>query len=231
MKKFILLSFLFASFAFANAQKVTAIAFISGDRAMNLDGLTLNLPANPPEKIQFPLAIFFKNTGSVLNAGDSMSLAMIVDGETQLTLNIKLGNPLEEDSAGYITIQNLTIATSMFKETNTWCFNITAAYRSGVEIVLDEPLCATFTIGTVNVNEIAVATPKVYPNPARDFVNIENANNSTISIYNMMGQLVRKVESTSEILQINTSDFNSGIYMIKIQNGESIQTKKIQVNK
>lgn len=71
----------------------------------------------------------------------------------------------------------------------------------------------------------------VYPNPAKDVISIKNTNNATVYIYNILGKMVRKIDSTSDLLQVNVSDFSNGMYFIKIQNGNNIETKKILINK
>ena len=43
--------------------------------------------------------------------------------------------------------------------------------------------------------------------------------------------MVRKIDSTSDLLQVNVSDFSNGMYFIKIQNGNNVETKKILINK
>jgi hypothetical protein len=73
---------------------------------------------------------------------------------------------------------------------------------------------------------IAASVPGliVYPNPASDIItlNVNNTNNAelTLNIYNVIGKLIH-----SEILQqnqqtINTSDLNSGIYLVEIKSDE-----------
>lgn len=232
MKKFILLSFILTSFAFANAQEVAAIYFNNQGTPVNLDGAKFNgMPKDT--KVNFPIIIIYQNTGEDLNAGDSLYLKLKINDQELGTLSLFFNSTLAKDSVSGVNLP-IQLSTTLFNEgDNLLCAELPRAVRSGVaEDIYEDEYCATFEINFAsNITENALAKLNVYPNPAKDFVNIENANNATISIYNMMGQLVRKVESTSDVLQINTSDFNSGIYMIKIQNGESIQTKKIQVNK
>lgn len=62
---------------------------------------------------------------------------------------------------------------------------------------------------------------KLYPNPANDYINLTTSDNWTINsevvIYNSVGQKVftAKVGETS-LYTINTSDFASGVYFVKI---------------
>ena len=76
----------------------------------------------------------------------------------------------------------------------------------------------------------------ISPNPASDFIAINNNSNKalqSIYIYNVLGNLVKKIQANSVQQQIiiPMNQLNSGIYLVKIeaQNGESV-TKKIVVN-
>jgi len=230
MKRLILLFTLVVAFSMINAQKVTKILFINNGQAYNLDGLSLTFPANPPAQLQFPLVIEITNNGDALNAGDSMKMAMIVEGETQLTLTITINKEMESGATTMIDLQKLQVPDNIFKSSNTWCFDITKAYRSGVETNVSDPECATFTIST-SVAEVSSVATKVYPNPAKDFINIENTNNASVYIYNTLGKVVRKIDNASDFLNVNVSDFSNGMYFIKIQNGNNVETKKILINK
>ncbi len=230
MKKIILLFALGFAFLMTNAQKVTEIYFVNGDKIYKLDGLSLNLPSNLPPQVGFPLAIEITNNGDVLNPGDSLKMLMIMEGETKLTLTITINKELESGGKTMIDLTKLQVPSSELKGSNTWCFDIPTAYRSGVEKNVSDPYCATFTTAT-SIAEISNIQTVVYPNPAKDVIKIENANNASISFYNTLGQMVRKIDSKSDFLNVNVSDFSNGLYFIKIQNGNNIETKKILINK
>ncbi len=60
---------------------------------------------------------------------------------------------------------------------------------------------------------------KLYPNPANNVLNIASGDNlpDSYKIYNSLGQIVtEKAIGTSADLQVNTSNFSNGVYMIKI---------------
>lgn len=80
----------------------------------------------------------------------------------------------------------------------------------------------------VGVNEIDENDFRIYPNPANDVLNIE-ASNSTISIYNTIGQLVFETKSDTQTTTVNTSDFETGSYIIRISNDSGIVSKTLIV--
>jgi len=232
MKKLVLFFLIAFSFSFANAQKVVGIFFVNQQgQIANLDGLKLTVPANPPANVNIPTAVFFQNTGDVLNTGDSLHMAFFVEGQNVLNFNITLNNALATDSVSYLDLQQLSVATSSLKDINTWCFGITEAYRSGVETAYSDTLCATFATQSAGVNEITENETIIYPNPAKDILIVDNVNNADIYIYNTLGQMVKKITNVVGSKEINVSDLNNGMYIVRIQKGESVQTKKIQIIK
>ena len=69
----------------------------------------------------------------------------------------------------------------------------------------------------------------IYPNPFSDNVSIIVSENvKDIVIMNNIGQSIMKLQSSSHNIQINTSDFNSGIYFVRfVMNDGSHITKKL----
>lgn len=59
---------------------------------------------------------------------------------------------------------------------------------------------------------------KVYPNPTSDFINVEGAENSMVTIYNELGQAILNRRIDSEFETLNMSGFVPGIYFIKFGN-------------
>ncbi len=74
-------------------------------------------------------------------------------------------------------------------------------------------------------------TFNIYPNPANDYVKVstDNGQQTTVRIYNTLGMLVEEIEMNSDEIEINVSDYKSGIYFINISNEEYNITKKIVV--
>jgi len=70
---------------------------------------------------------------------------------------------------------------------------------------------------------------KVYPNPSNNIIQIKTYNTmeSKISIYNIKGEKVYSKLSYENNEKINISNFQSGIYVIEVENNNSIETKKI----
>ena len=67
---------------------------------------------------------------------------------------------------------------------------------------------------------------KIYPNPARNLIHIEgDININQVDIYTLAGKVALSVEDNFE--NINISNLNSGMYIIKIQTSQGFKSEKI----
>ena len=86
---------------------------------------------------------------------------------------------------------------------------------------------------------LSVATnlePKVnvliYPNPASEEVTIScDQLKSNLKIYNLKGQLLYSKKITDYITTISLKEFESGMYIIRLDNDKNIVTKKLVINR
>ena len=70
---------------------------------------------------------------------------------------------------------------------------------------------------------------RVYPNPASNFVSIDNQSNEiiqSIEILSIDGQLVAKLEEDN-LSRINISDLSPGVYYLRIETENALVIKKI----
>ena len=68
----------------------------------------------------------------------------------------------------------------------------------------------------------------VYPNPASDKVNIEVAGKANVKVYNLLGQMVDTFETFGKST-LNVAAYQSGVYFIKVDNGNASSTHKLIV--
>jgi mannose/fructose/N-acetylgalactosamine-specific phosphotransferase system component IIB len=86
-----------------------------------------------------------------------------------------------------------------------------------------------------SVSEAAKAgkSLKLYPNPARDIVNIEMDYNKdkTITIFDITGKVVETVKNSDELTTINVANYNKGFYMYEVRTtaGELIKSGKFNI--
>lgn len=90
---------------------------------------------------------------------------------------------------------------------------------------------STMTVTYTTVNHLGIENNDVnfdiFPNPANNYFKVECEEDiNSIEVFNVTGQLITKQSSTT----INTADYESGMYLVKVilENGSSI-SKKIMV--
>lgn len=85
---------------------------------------------------------------------------------------------------------------------------------------------------TLANNDFEINDFKMYPNPARGFTTIElptNLESGVVKIYDALGRVVKSQSITSTENQINTSDLNSGTYMVVLRTDYGNATKSLLI--
>jgi hypothetical protein len=91
----------------------------------------------------------------------------------------------------------------------------------------------TITVGIDGVTSNFSPALRMYPNPAKDKLNLELINmperTSVVSIFNVTGSIVFNTELSNEVNEIDISGFDSGLYFIKVDSGKRSFTQRIQI--
>ncbi|WP_313805963.1 alpha/beta fold hydrolase [Flavobacterium sp.] len=82
---------------------------------------------------------------------------------------------------------------------------------------------------TLSTSEVLADTVKVYPNPVKDVLHLDNLNLSKASVYSVVGQLLNLVEfdGISNQNTIDMSGYSNGVYLITLESQGQQQTIKI----
>ncbi|WP_417600977.1 T9SS type A sorting domain-containing protein [Owenweeksia hongkongensis] len=120
-------------------------------------------------------------------------------------------------------IRNPSSCTGIPPYTSCYCVQdqvsgLDIASTSATPNVCDVPSDKSAEIRGKDEKE-SVSRFDVYPNPAKDVVRIINTKgyeNASIGIYNLMGKLVYSAELKQNSVEINISDFEGGLYLIKV---------------
>ena len=69
---------------------------------------------------------------------------------------------------------------------------------------------------------------KIYPNPASDVINLYSVidENSKAEIYSLNGKLIKTIQLTQNHTEISISELNTGMYIMKVSNGEEVVLKR-----
>jgi len=79
------------------------------------------------------------------------------------------------------------------------------------------------------VTENEVQSVNLFPNPADQGINIETEDMTHVSVYNMLGQLTYDADVDCNILKINVSEWNEGIYLVKIQTAQGQLSCRVSI--
>ena len=101
---------------------------------------------------------------------------------------------------------------------------VVAVYENGTSVAVAKII----TEGD-NVTEIIADNINIYPNPANDFVKLSTGNCqlSYVKIYNCLGMMVDEIEVNTNEVEINISEYNSGIYFFNIETESGSHIQKV----
>lgn len=77
-----------------------------------------------------------------------------------------------------------------------------------------------------NQNDIVI-----FPNPAKNFINITNISNSKIEIYDIYGSLIKTENIKTNSTKLDTQNFPNGTYFIKILKNDKVTNHKFTIVK
>jgi hypothetical protein len=101
---------------------------------------------------------------------------------------------------------------------------VVAVYENGTSVAVAKII----TEGD-NVTEIIADNISIYPNPAKDFVKLSAISGqlSVVKVYNCLGMMVEEIEVNANEVEINISEYNSGIYFFNIETENGIHIQKV----
>jgi PKD repeat protein len=104
--------------------------------------------------------------------------------------------------------------------------NIVEINGSQVEVQIDINGDCDFSTG---INDDILGDIQVYPIPATDVLNIVIPAGEQVeaTIFSSTGQLIYKAQ-LNQSLQLNTTNWASGLYLLRLENNNSIKTQRIQ---
>ena len=231
MRKFIYTIILVGAFQFAQGQQVVDFIYQYGSNYYYLTDSTEFSNTN----ISLPMIIDVKNTNSQdLLQGDTIAIVFALNDSLFKSSYWVLNKTWSKDSLILLDIGTVSLPSKFLKSGNNMiCAVVAYVTVNKVRESVMKVTCKGFKIKATNVADIDIfESVKLYPNPVRGNLKIENLNEATdISIYNIMGQEVQKVSSAMGSVEIDMSGLSNGLYFVKMQNGKNIRTEKIQVVK
>ena len=84
--------------------------------------------------------------------------------------------------------------------------------------------------GVLSVDDAKLELINLYPNPMKDHLTIEGNNDARIEIFNVLGKSVLSAELSNNNRTINTSNLQSGLYILKMDSNGIVTSTKILKN-
>ncbi|SOD82230.1 T9SS type A sorting domain-containing protein [Spirosoma fluviale] len=114
--------------------------------------------------------------------------------------------------------------------------NLTVRYKTWqqtIELTGREVYLCQFDMGVVTANEPVLANMTVFPNPAQTTLTVTfgrlPATPTSLTLLNTSGQPVVKREVNTLKESVNIANLPAGIYFLRVQSGDQIQSKKIVI--
>ena len=132
--------------------------------------------------------------------------------------------PVEPDGDGNSLVSALPDPTGNPNDVEYWA----SSYHIGGSPFADEPL-----INSDGPENQSIEDVRVYPNPTSDLLNIElpwtgNSQPATIKLYSINGMLLYQEDiSGSSTIQLSGLNLSPGVYLLRVQMENQVQTKKI----
>ena len=242
MKKIFTLLFCGFAFVAANAQSVDyeMVAFLS-DTSQSASMITeINL--GPNDNLN-PIYLLKNNGPDVIAPADTLYTDITIEGQAFGSMYIP-GSYLQDFTSemSIVMYGDQPLATAAQIDQIMTYFNITSGqfnlcYEVRIGGVSTDPVptnnkqCVVVKRGNVGIDGFNAEEINVYPNPATNVINVANAENAQVSVFDINGKLMVSVESASANQTIDASNFANGLYFVRITDGNNVVTKKINVVK
>ncbi len=120
---------------------------------------------------------------------------------------------------GVLVASNITDGTYTANNLNAGqhCFSIRAVCSDNSESMAAHE-CVNVTSSGIDENSISV---NLYPNPTNGSFMIECSEMTTVEVFNMVGQLVEKIDVNANSTSIDASSWAKGVYSIRIATADS----------
>ena len=79
------------------------------------------------------------------------------------------------------------------------------------------------------LTEMETSSADLFPNPADQSINVEAEGMTHVTVYNMLGQLTYEADVDGNRMKFNVSEWNEGIYLMKIQTGMGQVMRRVSI--
>lgn len=143
---------------------------------------------------------------------------------------------MEKDIIGTMIYRDGELITAEPVESTSFTDNISGDAEYSVRVVHGGlPNVTYYAMSCIteplSINENHDEMTAVYPNPVKDNLTVKADDMKRITIINTIGQVVYDQEVMSDSEEINMSQYESGVYMVRITTGNGVATQRVTVVK
>jgi len=133
---------------------------------------------------------------------------------------------IDEASAGNMALATSTVPGNLGE---AWVY-YNAAWAAAASFGFNHTyvIRANITFNSGVNNTVATSEINIYPNPTTGLLNVTNAKDATINVYNTVGALVKTVSNTNTV---DLSDVQNGTYIVKVITNNNVVVKNIVLAK
>ena len=250
MKKItLILSLLISAYGFAQNVSTGVVTLTTGFTVQfDVNGTTneVTMTMVGPDDVWLAVALN-ANTGNFMGAGGEDVILYDSTGLKDRNLTGAQNAPNVDASQDWTSLSNTItsgvrtiVATRALNtgDSNDYVFTTSAntslplLWAKGSSLTLDYHLGARGGAASTLGTETIAALPEfnVYPNPADLELNVEfptSIQKASVSVYSVLGSLVLQAELDQFNSKINTSEWNSGVYIMNISTSDFSETKRI----
>jgi hypothetical protein len=185
----------------------------------------LNVPFNTPAICSAP------TTASVTNVTSTTASFSWSPVSSAQSYEYDVSTSATPNPSGFYT-SNSNVSVNALQPSTNYYFHVRALCSSNDVSEWKSTAFNTFATSVVTVAGNEDFSLNVYPNPAKDVLNIEVKGSmkgkGTVMLLDLSGKLIDQIQLSSDKGQLNLSNVANGLYLLRYRDNENTETMRIQ---
>jgi hypothetical protein len=206
--------------------------------ANNIYGIafTVNYPANAIDASNVGVSF----NGSMFGSVGTNAVAIRKNFPSAAGIDIAISSTTHMNMSGFGTVCDLEVITidnvsgKLFSTSQGYLkfTNVRLIDKDGNELPFNTQKDTITFSGTSGVIEHSLDNINVYPNPAKEFIQLTcDVSFEEVQLVNILGEVVFSSTVNAKEIRISTESITNGVYMLRIGSGTHVSTRRIVINK
>ncbi|MDR2836798.1 MAG: T9SS type A sorting domain-containing protein, partial [Bacteroidales bacterium] len=122
-----------------------------------------------------------------------------------------------------------TISIPCLPQYQNYHYSLVITDACGTQVTKNVPCCTPSKSTQQNEDSDFVEEIEIYPNPTTGIFTISNIENATITVFNSLMKEILVKQNADNFTEIDLSNSPTGIYFVRIIDGEEVVLKKVEV--